>query len=190
MNNHDFFTENKYCLVEAVLAPDISNMFKQYTIFDEKQNFSPESKEAQVPGAHTKYADPLMESLLINLLPIMEENTGLELFPTYSYYRVYRSGDQLLPHIDRPSCEISATLCMGFYYPDDYEGWPIFIEDQGFIMGPGDMIIYRGMDLTHYRYPFEVDEGYFHSQVFLHYVDKNGPHKEFRFDKRESLGIK
>ena len=192
MENREYFKHNKYCLVENVLSEQTINICKQYTLFDEKNNFLPESDSAQVPGAHSKYSVSLMESLLINLLPVMEENTGLELWPTYSYYRVYRSGDQLLPHTDRESCEISATLSLGYNYPDGYEGWPIFIEDSGFIMGPGDMIIYRGTELTHYRYPFDIEDtpekNYFQSQVFLHYVDKNGPFKNFKFDKRGTLG--
>ena len=189
MNNSEYFQKNKYCLIEQAISSDTADICKQYTLFDEKNNFSPGADYEQVPGAHTKYADPLMESILINLLSQIEENTGLLLWPTYSYYRVYRSGDKLAPHIDRPSCEISATLCLGYEYPEKYNGWPIFIEDNGFTMEPGDMIIYRGTELTHYRYPFEVENGYFHSQVFLHYVDKNGPYAVHKFDGREGVGV-
>lgn len=186
--NRELFKKNKYCIVENILSEDTLNICKQYTIFEEKRNFSPESDTEQVPGTHRKYADTLMESILINILPIIEDNTGLNVWPTYSYYRVYRSGDRLLPHIDRPSCEISATLCLGYEYPEGYKGWPIFIEKENFIMKPGDMIIYRGVELVHYRYPFNIEKDYFQSQVFLHYVDKNGPYKEFKFDGRDRIG--
>ena len=53
---------------------------------------------------------------------------------------------------------------------------------------PGDCIIYRGCELEHWRDPFEVGEGYYQVQVFMHYIDKNGPHyPEHQFDKRVGI---
>jgi hypothetical protein len=54
-----------------------------------------------------------METLLMKMLPIMKERTGLDLIPTYSYARVYEKGAILKRHKDRPSCEISTTLNLG-----------------------------------------------------------------------------
>ena len=190
MENKDFFNENKYCLVESVLPKDILDIITMYTLFDELNNFSPEGFGTQVPRAHSKYADPLMESLLIALLPTLEKNTGLSLYPTYSYYRVYRNGDDLKPHIDRESCEISTTLCLGYNYNDKNGTWPIFIDGRPFSLYAGDMAIYRGMELNHYREPFMADENAYHVQCFLHYVDQNGPFSEFKFDKRSQIGIR
>ena len=64
----------------------------------------------------------------------MQQETGLELLPTYSYARIYKKGDILKRHKDRPSCEISATINLGsnlsnidnIKYPD-YQ-WPIFVK--------------------------------------------------------------
>ena len=51
----------------------------------------------------------------------------------------------------------------------------------------GDMLIYSGCDLEHWREPFE---GTVCSQVFLHYNHANGPFaKTNLFDKRPILGI-
>jgi PKHD-type hydroxylase len=47
--------------------------------------------------------------------------------------------------------------------------------------------MYRGMDKWHWREPYF--EGKWQAQVFLHYVDQNGPHAEWKYDKRESLGL-
>ena len=53
---------------------------------------------------------------------------------------------------------------------------------------PGDCIIYRGCELEHWRDPFEVGEGSYQVQVFLHYIDKNGPYyPEYAFDKRPGI---
>ena len=186
MSTIDDFKSQKYCYLKNVLNKETLSIITQYTLFDENKLFLPEAYGEQVPGAHSKYADPLMESLLVFLHPIIEKNTGLTLFPTYSYYRVYREGQSLQPHVDRNSCEISASVFIGHNY--DGETWKLYIEENGYSMNPGDIIIYRGMELNHYRYEFEAPKGSFHSQVFLHYVDANGPYKELKYDKRPFLG--
>ena len=61
----------------------------------------------------------------MKILPKMQKETGLELIPTYSYARIYKKGDILKRHKDRPSCEISTTLNLGG------DPWPIFIDDTG-----------------------------------------------------------
>jgi hypothetical protein len=50
---------------------------------------------------------------------------------------------------------------------------------------PGDAAIYKGIEVPHWREPFEGDR---QVQVFLHYVRKDGPYQEFKFDKRPHLG--
>ncbi|MDA9954284.1 hypothetical protein N9D61_08205, partial [Planktomarina sp.] len=101
------FEKNGYVIVKSAISNEIRDFVTQYALFDEMQDFTPDG--SQVPKAHSKYGDPAMESLLISLQDVMEKNTGLTLFPTYSFYRVYRNGDELTVHKDRPSCEISAT---------------------------------------------------------------------------------
>jgi len=123
-----------------------------------------------------------METLLKTLLPLMEKNTGLKLYPTYSYARIYKKGDVLERHRDRPSCEISATLNLGG------DSWPIYLEPKIKVdLNPGDMLIYRGCDSTHWR---DKLKGKKCAQVFLHYNQKNGPFKNSNlFDGRPMIGI-
>ena len=159
-------------------------------------------KDKQVPGSYAKYSDRLMETLLIKTIPIMKAKTGLDLVPTYSYTRLYRTGNILNRHKDRPSCEISTTINLGG------DLWPIFIdptgsnnvvdEYQGIMkpdapkgvridLKPGDMIIYSGCELEHWREPFQ---GKLCGQVFLHYNHAQGPFaKSNLYDKRSMLGI-
>ena len=66
--------------------------------------------DPQVPGSYAKYGDRLMETLLVKTIDVMQKKTGLKLVPTYSYTRLYRKGNILRRHKDRPSCEISTTL--------------------------------------------------------------------------------
>jgi len=126
-----------------------------------------------------------MEGLLLDLLPLAEQLASAKLFPTYSYFRVYQRGDALNKHTDRPSCEISSSICLG----REAQGpWPIWIEGPEGIssidLEPGDGLFYRGIECPHWREPLTED---LVAQVFLHYVDQNGPHAEWKFDKRTSL---
>ena len=43
----------------------------------------------------------------------MEKETGLSLYPTYVYVRIYKKGDILHRHKDEFSCEISTTMNLG-----------------------------------------------------------------------------
>jgi hypothetical protein len=181
------FKENGYTLVKNAISKELGDFVTQYALFDEMQNFGG-AGDSQIPNSHYKYADPAMESMLIHLQKSMEENTGLSLYPTYSYYRVYRPGDELKMHKDRPSCEISATVCFNFQYENlDYD-WPIFMEGNAVSLNPGDMVIYRGCDLSHWRETFVGSDTDWHVQGFFHYVDANGPYADHKFDKRETIG--
>ena len=137
------------------------------------------------PGAAAAAGDVFMDGLLIDFLPLAEEVTRLRLSPTYSYFRVYKRGDTLVKHTDRPSCEISLTLCLGY----EAEGpWPLLLENRDGVssieLEPGDALLYRGIECTHWREPFGGERA---AQVFLHYVDQNGPYAEWKFDKRKEL---
>ena len=137
--------------------------------------------DQQVPNTYSHYADPVMETLLMKVLPKMQQETGLNLTPTYSYARIYKKGDILKRHKDRPSCEISTTIHLGG------TPWPIFIDDTKVLLEVGDMLVYSGCELEHWREPLEGDVC---GQVFLHYNHVNGPFAEKnRFDKRPMLGI-
>jgi hypothetical protein len=148
-------------------------------------------KDVQCPKSQAIHGTVTFDKLLEDLTPHFEAASGLKLFPTYSYARFYNAQDEELKlHRDRPACEISATLTL------DFEGdvWPIFMganEDKSNAtevkMEIGDAVMYRGCDIYHWREAYK--EGKWQAQVFLHYVDQNGPHAEWKYDKRESLGL-
>lgn len=180
------FRERGYTLVKNAINSELRDVITQYALFDEMQDFNPDG--GQVLGAHSKYADPIMEAMLLNIHPLMEKNTGLKLYPTYSFYRVYRNGDELKPHKDRPSCEISTTICFNYSYDDSEYTWPIIMDGKKVDMKPGDIVVYRGIDLEHSREKFTPPSDDWHVQAFLHYVDSNGPYANYRYDKRNSVG--
>lgn len=197
MNNPSSFNRDGYVKVDNMLDKDMCKICTQYALFRKMTAFSPESENAQIPGTHSEYSDPLMESLLIYLKPIVEKNTGLKLIPTYSYYRVYKPGDTLKIHTDRESCEISQTLTLGYRYNNtdpEYKWGMYIIKDDVKKYLPcesGEAIIYKGIEKEHGRDMFNAGEYSYHVQVFLHYIDANGPYANmFKYDKREMLGIK
>jgi hypothetical protein len=209
------FKKDKFTIIEKAIDLKIANFVYNYflmkrqvarTMFDEKY-ISPFTTEfgiwndSQVPNTYSHYADIAMETLLLLVQPVMEKKTGIKLIPTYSYARIYKKGDILNRHKDRFSCEISTTLNLGG------DPWPIYIEPdskmgrviegKGYIsdntkgikvnLKPGDMLVYRGNLLEHWREPFEGENC---GQVFLHYNNAaTKGAKDNIFDKRKHLGL-
>lgn len=193
MNNKEIFKQHGFCIVRNALSAEVRDIITQYALFDEMQNYRPEGARPNsitVPDAHSKYADPAMESLLLHLQSTIEKETGIALHPTYSYYRVYRNGDQLARHKDRPACEISSTLCFNYDYDDKEYQWPIYMDGYRIVLYPGDLVIYRGCDLDHYREKLQHSQDIWHVQGFFHYVDATGPNAHCKYDGRESIGEK
>lgn len=191
------FKENKYVAVKEMLSQEVVNIASQYALIDEMTRFNREGIDGdgtQVPAAHSKYADPLMESILMDIIPKMEYVTGLKLLPTYSYYRVYRPGMELKAHIDRPACEISTTICLKYNYQQLQNElvWPMYVQSKdgplGLGLEPGDAIVYRGCEIEHWREQLSAPEYSYHIQAFFHYVDANGPNADQQLDKRLFIG--
>ena len=206
---------NKYTVIRNAVSYDLANFCYNYFLlkrdairFMYDNNLIAEHglhgtwEDQQVPGSYSIYADHVMETLLMKVLPVMKEKTGLNLIPTYSYARVYEHGAELKRHKDRPSCEISTTLNLGG------DPWAIYLDPTGannvldeyknihkpgapegvkIDLNPGDMLIYSGCELEHWRKPFE---GKLCGQVFLHYNHADGRFaKTNLYDKRPILGI-
>ena len=208
------FKNNHYIVIKEAIDPKIANFVYNYfmmkrqvarTMFDTRY-ISPFTNEwgvwndEQVPNTYSNYADVAMETLLLAVQPKMEKETGLKLNPTYTYARIYKKGDDLKRHKDRFSCEISTTMNLGG------DEWPIYIEAKknvglpkdGFppvtnnkgakvILKPGDMLVYKGMLLEHWRETFIGDDC---AQVFLHYNNVESPGADENiFDTRPHLGL-
>ena len=210
------FKKNKYQVLRNAISKDLAAFcYKYLQISAEADHWMLNNgvthsgnklvgnfNDAQVPNSYAKYSDRVMETLLVDTIKVMQKKTGLRLVPTYSYCRLYRTGNILKRHKDRPSCEISTTLNLGG------DPWPILIDPTGsdnvideyknihkpgapkgveVNLKPGDMLIYSGCDLEHWREPFK---GELCGQVFLHYNHADGQFaKSNLYDKRPMLGI-
>ena len=141
--------------------------------------------DTQVEKAFSAASPTITETLLDVVTPILSHQINCELYPTYSYLRIYMNGAVLEKHTDRNSCEVSATIPLSY---DSPAIWPLFLEtsERGIRveLEPGDALIYKGIELPHWREPFAGER---QVQVFLHYVRKDGEYSDFRFDKRPHL---
>jgi len=186
---HNYFEEHKYIyLTEALTKDRCAELTKM--MFDLYEKGGTE-KDGQCPLSDSIYGHPVFDDILENLALPLGHNIGYELLPAYTYARIYRPGEILKKHIDRPSCELSATITLG--HSSTSEIWPIFVatEIQDNVGTPitinvGDAVMYKGNEVYHWR-PEYIGE--WQVQVFLHYVDANGPHKEYAYDKRPKLGV-
>jgi hypothetical protein len=200
----NLFQQHKYLVIRNAISVELANFAFNYFLMKRDatewmysnnyvSEFTPGFgtwKDEQIPNTFSCYGDTFMETLMMKVLPIMEKHTALKLLPTYTYTRAYKKGDELKRHKDRPSCQISTTLHLGG------SEWPIYLDPTGGDNVPtgnqvdlkiGDMLVYRGCELEHWREPFE---GNVCVQTFLHYNDADGRFgKENIFDKRPMLGI-
>ena len=197
------FVANYFLMQKQVY--DTCRKTRYFSPFENIIGYYEDPIEGQVPNTYSCYADRAMETLMLKCQPIMEKTTGLKLNPAYTYARIYKKGDILKRHKDRFSCEISTTMNLG---GDD---WPIYLspnenvglsETEGGKKGitsfsnakgikvdlnPGDMLVYRGQELEHWREKFKGKECV---QVFLHYNNrKTSGAKDNMFDKRPHLGL-
>jgi hypothetical protein len=198
----DKFTVEKYTHLKNVLNKEECSKLVEHLkeLIANQQTV----KDDQCPLSEAIHGAPIFDALLEHLVPVFEQASGKKLFPTYAYARLYVPGEELEIHTDRPSCEISATVTLDF----DGNVWPIYMADHDetksveqkfgkdkkpywlknitcISMEVGDAVLYRGQDKVHWREKYT--EGQWQAQVFLHYVDQNGPNAEWKYDKRNKL---
>jgi len=206
------FLNKKYSVVKNAIAKDLLLFVYNYllmkrqvakTLF-ETRFISPFTtyfgtwKDPQILNTYSHYADIVAETLLLKVQPIIEKHIKSKLVPNYTYLRLYKNGDVLERHKDRNQCEISVTLNIGG------DPWPIYLspyENVGIPNGvtitekstakgvrvnlkPGDMLIYSGCELEHWREEFKGEECV---QIFLHYNKESKNIKAF--DGRLHLGL-
>ena len=115
-----FFKENHYLKVEQAISKEEASYFYDYVklsakrlalveerqpeLTDDDKNSFGDFGDGQVPNEYCRYGDLTFDTLMARKLPLMQAMTGLSLIPTYSYFRLYTTGAELVRHKDRPSC--------------------------------------------------------------------------------------
>jgi len=181
----DYFDKHGYVLLSgAIPKEECDRLVKHmFTMFEQGKLI----KDQQCPLSDSVYGDPEHDAILEKMCNGIGEHIGKKLIPQYTYARIYRPGEELKKHKDRPECEISATICLGLntQFP-----WPIFMgSEHGRIdMIQGDLVVYKGCDVEHWRPPLKAKENEWVVQLFIHYTDADGPYKHLKYDGRSKLG--
>jgi len=156
--------------------------------------------EKQVNGSLARYNVPMYKQLHYLVRKQVEKSLGMDLLPTYFYDRFYYVGQQLKRHSDRPACEVSVTLQIS---TNSENPWPIWFNrpdgsDGYVVMKNGDAAVYKGCEREHWRDPLEskynrmqrrlrkvrkMEDDTYHHQIFLHYVNSQGPFVHFANDR-------
>ena len=178
------FERDGYVVARNVFDQRSLDIYATYALTLDDQSFR---RRDEKTGFRDRYADTLMESVLSHLQPTMEQVSGLRLFPTYSYLRIYERGAVLTRHKDRRACEISASLTLGYDAP---KPWPLWLEtnqqQRPITLHCGDMLVYKGREIPHWR---ECFDGNYWIQAFFHYVNADGPLASYKFDGRRGIGV-
>ena len=197
MKDGIIFKEKHYCVIRNTLSEELLGFLTEYyanksEVYNTKRKYNYVNRynidegsvnDPQAIGSYSIYGDIPTDMILVKLKPLIEQNTGLKLNEQYSYLRVYKKESVLKKHVDRDSCEISATLNIGCD-----KIWPIYLEVEGKTvevkLGVGDMLIYKGAMLKHWREKFEGEACI---QTFLHYNNINT--RSVKYDHRPHLGL-
>ncbi len=140
-----------------------------------------------------------MATFHMGLTAHMEALTGTALLPTYAFFRSYQAGDICRIHADRAACEHSLSLTLAYA---DGRPWALSVEDEAlptnlyfkagqapdygenaytdFTMQPGDAVLYKGIEHRHGR--LVPNPNRWSAHMFLHWVEKNGPHAAESYD--------
>lgn len=207
MSKNEFFEKNGYLFLPGLIidpenlkvpVPKERGQIDYYNNRMDKYKYEPIEK--QVNGSIARYNIPIYRKLHFLVKKEIEDILEMDLHPTYFYDRFYFVGQQLKRHSDRPSCEVSVTLQISSNHSDD--PWPIWFEhpdgtESYVLMNDGDAAVYKGCEREHWRDPLpsrynnaqklwrkvrRLPDDTYHHQIFLHYIDANGPYVHCAFD--------
>lgn len=201
------YNRDGYALVQGLIPKDVARAFVASIKRDMGDAPIPISRMPQHPAVLKRAAFEVyghmykpMNFFLWALTPTISRLTGRDLLPTYDYFRIYRQGDICRVHSDRPSCEHSVSLTLDY---SDGMPWDLQVarykndtlhplqEDFGekeyssLTMQVGDAVLYQGVNHGHGR--ITPNPNAWSAHLFLHFVDREGPHREEAFDRNANL---
>jgi len=171
---------------------------KQYddAIFYREHEITQGSPKESLGKSKAGYCTPHAVALHKWLKDALHSVIDMDLCETYSYTRKYDRGAYLRAHTDRPSCEISATICLD-YHCDDGKPWSIWVQnDENYIdlgdmekayeisqglthrkrkgikidLEVGDVLLYQGPNVIHWRDYLLGDYSY---HIFMHFFNND-----------------
>lgn len=198
------YQKQGYALVQELFPREVTSAFLAQLKADIGPGALPLSRVTEFPNLLARPAFevyghhyPSMLFFLWALTPVVRDIVGRELLPTYDYLRIYREGDVCRIHHDRPACEHSLSLTLDY---SDGVPWNLEVEkpatkpsskvedDFGpeayasLAMKVGDAVLYHGVNHRHGR--LKPNPNGWSVHLFLHWVDRHGPHRDHAFDGR------
>lgn len=186
----------KFVLIKNAISKDVCKLVaREFRMARDMAALIPNSKkmfpygDEQVENSFSWYSPLCFEALSDSIIkPIVEKTIGELVYPTYSYARIYYHGATMARHIDRSASEYSVSCCIDVDYDHKWhlgvetiKGEKIYIEQE-----PGDIILYKGNDVYHWRDAYSGTE---QINAFMFYVRANGPKAELKYDTRPLLGM-
>ena len=201
------FMKDRYVVLKNLIPKDIINMtldnWKTHEessdsgIYREERDITYKNPASSIGKSTAQYSAPWAIALHNWLHEELKRHIDLDLGITYAYSRRYERGAYLGSHLDRPSCEVSATLCLD-YKSDDGSPWPIWVRnDKNYIteeaetvrvesqalnqrerkkngckslsLEPGDILLYQGPNIPHWRDYFLGEYSY---HIFVHFYNR------------------
>jgi len=221
------FMHDRYVVLRNLIPKDIINMTldnwkvheqsKDSGIYREERDITYKNPASSIGKSTAQYSAPWAIGLHNWLHEELKRHIDMDLGITYAYSRKYERGAYLGSHLDRPSCEVSATLCLD-YVSDDGSPWPIWLRnDKNYItedaetvknesqdltqrerkkngckqllLEPGDILLYQGPNIPHWRDYFLGEYSY---HIFVHFYNKGSEMRKingFYQDSKPSSGI-
>jgi len=201
-------TENKYLVVKNAVSEDVCKILaKEFKLLEDMahklklpRGFGTDDpvsatdsfpyNDGLIKNSFSWYSPLGFEALSEVIIKAEVENAvGAEVYPTYSYARIYYNGASMIKHTDRAASDFVVSCCISI--DDTAAPWPIgFIDNNNTPVlveqEPGDIVIYKGNEIAHWRDTYSGTE---QIQCFLSYVLKNGPKAGLRYDTRPALGM-
>jgi hypothetical protein len=206
-NKHTWqLMKNRYVVLRDFLPKEIIDMamdmwrsdeeFGNAYLKTEKKDITYKNPLSSIGKSDGGYCTPWGIALQSYIHKKLKDYIDMDLRETYSYTRKYVRGAYLGSHTDRPSCEISATLCLD-YLTDDNTPWPIWVRNDKNYAGvdaeivkndsqdipqrlrkknncksvslePGDILLYQGPNIPHWR-DYLLGEYSYH--LFVHFFN-------------------
>lgn len=204
------FVKNRYVVLKGLIEPEIIKFCldtwkavehhpnSESILNQENRDITYKNPKSSIGKSVAGYSTPWGIAMHEYLHRRLDDVLDLNLGPTYTYTRKYLRGAYLGSHVDRPSCEVSATICLD-YKTDDNTPWPIWIRnDKNFIhespdyikectqdipqrlreenncrkvlLEPGDVMMYQGPNAPHWRDYLLGDYSY---HMFIHFYNRN-----------------
>ena len=183
MSVRDTLHEKGYIVLKSFIPAELCDLVVKSSLLDERATTSQAPLES-IPS-FTVYGSPTGDALLQMVQSVLEPHL-FELYPTYSFFRIYKEGADLKMHTDRESCAISVSVAL------NKNEWGFDLVDKTgqeklVRLDIGDAILYLGHEVSHGRKTKLQEET--SSHIFLHYVPATPEYEQYKYDERKRLGI-